>query len=83
MIELKKKNCILDLYDPYAISDEIKNIYKIKPITTLKPNRYDGVIISVAHNEFKNMSFNNIVRLCKKIHVIYDLKYIFSNKGNN
>ncbi len=78
--ELKKHKCNLDLYDPWADRDEIKKLYNINSITTLNPNIYDGIIISVAHDEFKNMDIKSITALGKKTFVLYDLKYIFSKQ---
>ena len=78
---LKKFNCILDLYDPWANSDDIKKLYDIDPIQTLTENTYDSILIAVAHDEFKNLGENYIMNLCKKKRVIYDLKNLFkSNK---
>ena len=59
-------------------NDEIKKIYDIIPNSELNENTYDGIIIAVAHDIFKEMSKNKILNLCKKNHVIYDLKYLFS-----
>ncbi len=75
---LKKKNCDLDLYDPWVDSKEVKKIYDISPKEKLASNNYDGIIIAVKHNIFKDMGYNKILSLCKKKHVIYDLKYLFS-----
>ena len=47
-------------------------------INNLIPNSYDGIILAVAHKQFKNMGSQFINNLGKKIHVIYDLKYLFS-----
>ena len=78
---LKKFDCILDIYDPWVNKEDVKNIYNINPIKTLNKNTYDGVIIAVSHNAFKNLGFNTINDLCKKKSVIYDLKNVFkSNK---
>ncbi len=78
---LKKYNCILDLYDPWANSNDIKTVYDIYPIRTLKENTYDGLLISVAHDKFKNLGENYIKSLCKENSVVYDLKNLFkSNK---
>ena len=63
---LKKFNCILDLYDPWANSDDIKKLYDIDPIQTLTENTYDSILIAVAHDEFKNLGENYIMNLCKK-----------------
>ena len=74
---LKKKNCKLDLYDPWADKEEIKQIYGYYPKKKLNDNFYDGVLIAVAHKKFKNIGIGKISRLCKKNNVIYDLKYLF------
>ena len=77
---LKKLNCDLDLYDPWADRDEIKEIFNIYPHSEseLIHNTYEGVIIAVAHEKFKKMGIKAISNLCKKNHVIYDLKYLFN-----
>tara|TARA_Y100000741_G_scaffold346009_1_gene311955 strand:- start:944 stop:2224 length:1281 start_codon:yes stop_codon:yes gene_type:complete len=76
--ELKKLDFNLDLYDPWADNEEVKKTYNIYPSLKLVKNTYDGVIIAVAHKKFKSMGLNFISKLCKKKHVIYDLKYLFS-----
>jgi UDP-N-acetyl-D-galactosamine dehydrogenase len=81
--ELKKFNCDLDLYDPWASSKELQNLYGITPIANLVPNSYDGIVIAVAHNQFKNMGSQFISTLGKKLHIFYDLKYLFSKEESN
>ena len=76
--KLKKHNCKLDLYDPFVNPKEIEKLYGISPILTLSNEGYDAIIIAVAHKKFKDIGENNIFNLCKKNHVIYDLKYLFS-----
>ena len=76
--ELQKHNCNLDLYDPWADSAEIKKLYNISPSEKLNYGKYDGIIMAVAHKKFKDMGKIEILNLCKKNHVIYDLKYLFS-----
>ena len=76
--KLKEFNCNLDLYDPWVDTEEIKETYNISPHSKLNQNTYDGIIIAVAHEEFKKMGIKTISSLCKKNHVIYDLKYLFS-----
>lgn len=81
--ELKKFNCDLDLYDPWADSEEVNSIYGIKPINNLISNSYDGIILSVAHDQFKKMGFKFISKLGKKRHVLYDLKYLLSKEESD
>jgi UDP-N-acetyl-D-glucosamine/UDP-N-acetyl-D-galactosamine dehydrogenase len=75
---LKKYTHNIDLYDPWTDSKEIKKIYGINSQQTLDKNNYDGIIIAVAHKIFVEMGKIKILNLCKKNHVIYDLKYLFT-----
>ena len=76
--ELFKNKCKVDLYDPWVDIEEIKKIYGIRPKSILDLNTYDGILIAVAHDKFRNMGIKSILKLCKKKHIIYDLKYLFS-----
>ena len=78
IFELKKFDCNIDLYDPWADGEDIKKIYDIYPNSQLNQNDYDGIIIAVKHEKFKTMGIEVISNLCKKNHVIYDLKHLFS-----
>ena len=79
IVQLKKFQCHLDLQDPHADREEIKKIYDIYPISKPNKSKYDAVMISVAHNEFKKLSLQKIKNLCKKKHVIFDLKNLFNS----
>ena len=80
---LKKLNCVIDLYDPWANIEEIKKIYNIKPVSFLEKNSYDAIIIAVAHNIFGEMGIETIYGFCKKNYIIYDLKYLFTSSKIN
>lgn len=80
--KLKKFKCKLDLYDPWANKLEIKKIYKNYPILKPIQKKYDSVVIAVAHEIFKDLGIKSIKRLCKKNHIIYDLKSLFSNNDD-
>ena len=73
----------MDLYDPLVDGKEIKKLYNIYPLQNLKQNMYDGIIVAVAHNYFKKMGLKVIKKLCKKNHIIYDLKYLFKKDEIN
>ena len=77
IFELKKYNCNIDLYDPWADNQEIRRKYKTNLKKKLKRNKYDSIFIAVAHDKFKILGLNKIKRLCKKNYVIYDLKNLF------
>ena len=75
---LNKYTDNIDLYDPWADREEIKKIYGINSQQTLDKGNYDGIIIAVAHKIFIEMGKIEILNLCKKNHIIYDLKYLFT-----
>ena len=77
--ELRKYECKLDLHDPWADRDEIKKITGIYPIIETSTNTYDAILITVAHDQFKSIGYENLKNFCKKNHVIYDFKNILSD----
>jgi UDP-N-acetyl-D-galactosamine dehydrogenase len=74
--ELKEYNCQVDIYDPWISLEESEHEYGITPINKLSAGEYDGIIVAVAHHQFKAMGEKAIRALGKKAHVLYDLKYI-------
>ncbi len=78
--KLKNKNFNIDIFDPLAEQKEIKYLYGKNKVSKFFPNKYDGIIIGVGHDEFKLMGINFIKSLCKSNHVIFDLKSLFKKK---
>ena len=76
--EIKKYNSNIDVYDPMANKDDVRNEYGIKLINKPIKGKYSAIIIAVAHNDFKNWTLRQISGLGKKNHVIYDLKYLLN-----
>ena len=76
--KLIKFKCNLDLFDPWADRKELNSTYNIHPISKLKKKKYDSILIAVAHEKFKILGSKYINKLCKKKHVIYDLKSLFT-----
>jgi len=74
--DLKKYCCEVDVYDPWVSKAESLHEYGIPLISKLEENKYDAVILAVAHNQFKELGAKKIRDLGLKNHVIYDLKYI-------
>ena len=76
--KLRKLKCNIDLYDPWANKEEVKEIYSFYSISKLKQQNYDSILIAVAHDKFRVMGKKFISKLCKKKHIIFDLKNLFS-----
>ena len=78
----KKHFNSVDIYDPLANKNEVKNIYNINLISKPRINYYDGIIILVNHNYFVNLGIKNIMKYSKKKSIIYDFKNLFKIKNN-
>jgi UDP-N-acetyl-D-galactosamine dehydrogenase len=76
--ELVEYNIEVDVYDPWVSTSEAQHEYGIEPIEQPKPGQYDGVILAVGHNQFKELGATGIRSLAKSGGVVYDLKYILS-----
>lgn len=70
----------LDIYDPWVSSEEVKDEYGFEPLLTLEQHQYDAIVITVTHDQFKQMSVNDFEKLNKAQHVLYDLKYILDQE---
>lgn len=74
--ELREYNVSVDVYDPWVSPEEAEHEYGITPVAEPLPNAYDGIVLAVAHNQFRGMGAHSIRRLGKPAHVLYDLKYL-------
>src|SRR6202023_2693739 len=75
--ELQKNGAEVDIYDPWADNAELKHEYGLKVTRTLASRRYDVAVVAVAHKAFKEMGAEGVRKLCKKSHVLYDIKQVF------
>jgi UDP-N-acetyl-D-galactosamine dehydrogenase len=67
----------VDVYDPWVDKDEAVHEYSIKPIDQPEAGKYDAILLAVAHDEFKQLSVEQIRAYGKNDHVLYDIKYLF------
>jgi UDP-N-acetyl-D-glucosamine/UDP-N-acetyl-D-galactosamine dehydrogenase len=75
--ELKKYGADVDVYDPWADGADCKHEYGIRPTRTLERGSYDVAVIAVAHKEFQELGAEGVRKLCRKNHVLYDIKHVF------
>jgi UDP-N-acetyl-D-galactosamine dehydrogenase len=75
--ELEKYGALVQVYDPWVKPAVARHEYGIKSIRTLRRGTYDAAILAVGHNEFKAMGAAAIRQLCRRNHVLYDIKYAF------
>ena len=68
---LKEYNVNITVYDPWANPDIAKREYGIEITDRLPENKFNAVVLAVAHNQFKEL---NILDLCTQRHTIFDVK---------
>lgn len=74
---LKEYGTNVTIYDPWASIDEVKKEYDLESVNKLPNNKYDAIVLAVAHNEFKKL---DIISLKKEGAVVYDVKGVLSKK---
>ncbi|MDF9617286.1 Vi polysaccharide biosynthesis UDP-N-acetylglucosamine C-6 dehydrogenase TviB [Pseudomonas entomophila] len=74
--ELQEYNIQVDVHDPWVSVEEAQHEYGITPVQQPVQGAYDGVILAVAHQQFKDLGIESIRSLGKAEHVLYDLKYL-------
>ena len=79
---LEEYQANVDIYDPWVESKNAEQEYGLEVLSKPESNRYDAVIIAVAHECFKKMGLPKIRDLCKDNHVIFDVKYLFPQAEN-
>lgn len=74
--ELKSYGIQVDILDPWCSANEAEHEYGLNIRKNVKDNTYDGIVIAVGHQEFKNMGASSIRKLGKTKHILFDLKYV-------
>ena len=75
--ELQEYEINAHIYDPWVKPKEAKHEYDVDMIENPEIEKYDAIILAVAHEQFKKLSIEQIKQYSKTNSVIYDLKYLF------
>ena len=75
--ELKDYCCRVDVFDPWVENKATEDEYQISMIKTIPENRYQAIILAVAHDEFKDIGISKIRRYGCPDCVIFDVKSMF------
>lgn len=73
---LKDYGVAVDIYDPWANPAEVKHEYGLEVYDDVPDQRYDAVVLGVAHQDFLNLDLDP---LKKKVAVVYDVKGILEH----
>ena len=83
MRELRKYGAEVAIYDPWADGAECAHEYGIRPLRKLTARHYDAVVLAVAHDAFRQLGPQGVRRLCRKNHVLYDIKHVFKSNESD
>ncbi len=81
--ELKEYNVSVDVCDPWAAPADVEQEYGLDLVEYPAKQSYDGIVMAVAHQQFKQMGIETIRSYGKAEHVLYDLKYLFSAEASD
>lgn len=74
---LREYNLNLTIYDPWANPAVAMHEYGIKITNKLPSDKYDAIVLGVAHNEFKEL---DVKSFGKGKSVLYDVKWILASE---
>jgi UDP-N-acetyl-D-galactosamine dehydrogenase len=77
--QLKSYGTEVTIYDPWANPEEVKHEYNLETTQQLATQKFDAIVLTVAHNEFLKEDLN---ALLNPNGVLYDVKGVLTNKNS-
>lgn len=74
--ELRDFGIEVDVHDPWVDAAEAEHEYGLTLTETPEKNSYDGVVLAVAHDQFRDMGADKLRAFGKPESILYDLKYV-------
>lgn len=68
------------IYDPLANSEEVEKEYKLTTTNKIPAEKYDAIVLGVAHKEFLKLNFSE---LQKENSLVYDVKGVLGTQADN
>lgn len=78
--DLQKRNIKVYVRDPYANLEIVKKEYKIDIEQNENNEKVDVLVIAVAHNQYKNMSNSEIIKMLNENKIVFDIKNILNRE---
>ena len=69
----------IDVFDPWASTEEVLHEYNLITYTQLPKKTYDGIVLTVAHNQFLSLDLNSLLRTNG---IVYDVKGVLGGNIN-
>ena len=81
--ELQDYGIQVDVHDPWTNADEARHEYGLDLVQTPQDGGYDGIVLAVAHDQFKALGANAMRGFGKADHVLYDLKNVLGTQESD
>jgi UDP-N-acetyl-D-galactosamine dehydrogenase len=81
--ELRDYGMAVDIYDPWVDQSEAAREYGIDLVDAPEKGAYDGVILAVAHHEFRALGSDAMRSFCRSENILYDLKHVLPTSDVN
>lgn len=81
--ELMGYGISVDVHDPWVEPSEAKREYGIDLCENPAHSEYDGIVLTVAHDQFRAMGAKAIRRFGREDHVFFDLKSVFASDDSD
>jgi len=72
----RQNDCSVDVYDPWVNKDVAKDEYGITTVNSPVQGKYDAIVLAVAHDEFLELTIEQIKAFGQDKSVLYDIKYL-------
>jgi len=76
--ELQDYGVHVDVHDPWVNAADVQKKYGLPLTATPEPNSYDGVILTLAHDSYRQAGATTLRGYGQPHHVFFDLKSIFA-----
>ncbi len=81
--ELQSYGVEVEVHDPWADSDEARREFGLTLQDNPQPGAYDGVLVAVAHRQFREAGVAALRGLCRDEGVLFDLKSLFGSEHSD
>lgn len=75
--ELSEYGAAVDVHDPWADASEAQAEYGVDLVAEPATGAYDGIILAVAHDQFRDIGSAALKAYGRPLHILCDLKCVF------
>lgn len=73
----------VDVFDPLVDQENAEQELKVKLVANIKQGDYDGIILAVGHKDFSKIKADELRKIGKKNHILFDIKYILDRNESD